>query len=218
MLHLDVEDTGIGIPSEKLEHIFDEYYQVDSSGTPRAGVGLGLAIVREVSRLLGYTVTVTSQVGIGTRVRVSIPRSCLMESGAAADPQAVRQASFRPTRTRVILIEDNEGVRIATELFLQLEGFEVASAGSVEEAQRLMESMQGNELMVVDYHLDGGRTGLELVSSVRQRLGTDVPVIVLSGDLPSVLRVQKTPTVRCRFLNKPVDTQALLQAVAELTA
>lgn len=217
MLQIDVEDTGIGIPPEKLAHIFDEYYQVDSSGTRRAGVGLGLAIVREVSRLLGYTVAVTSQVGVGTRVRVGIPRSCLLESDAAADPQVASQALLKPGPARVILIEDNEGVRVATQLFLQLEGFEVASAGSVEEAQSLMQAMQGSELMVVDYHLDGGRTGLELVSSVRQRLGTDVPAIVLSGDLPSVLRVQKLPMPRCRFLNKPVDTHALLQAIAELT-
>ncbi|HEY6643689.1 ATP-binding protein [Povalibacter sp.] len=215
-LHLDIEDTGIGIPQEKVEHIFDEYYQVDSSGTRRAGVGLGLAIVREVSRLLGYTVAVYSQVGVGTRVRVSIPRDMLVARDAVADPQAARHAARSASRPRLILIEDNEGVRVATELFLQLEGFEVTSAGSAGEAQQLLESMRGDELLVVDYHLEGSRTGLELVSGVRQRRGVEIPAVVLSGDLPSVLRVQKTPIPRCRFLSKPVDTEALLQAISEL--
>ena len=49
-----VEDSGIGIPADKLERIFDEYYQVDTHGTKRMGVGLGLAIVKEVARLLGF--------------------------------------------------------------------------------------------------------------------------------------------------------------------
>ena len=66
-LLLCIEDSGSGIPSDKLERIFDEYYQVDQSGTQRSGVGLGLAIVREVSRLLGYSVSVSSEVGHGTR-------------------------------------------------------------------------------------------------------------------------------------------------------
>ena len=72
--------------------------------------------------------------------------------------------------------------------------------------------------MAVDYHLEGNRTGLEFVASARQRLGSDLPAIVLSGDLPSVRRVLKSPVPRCRFLSKPVDTAALLQAIDELMA
>jgi two-component system, sensor histidine kinase len=72
-LMLSVEDTGSGIPDDKLERIFDEYYQVDQTGSQRSGVGLGLVIVREVSRILGYSVAVTSDFGRGTIVRVRIP-------------------------------------------------------------------------------------------------------------------------------------------------
>ncbi len=215
-LHIDIEDTGIGIPQDKIEHIFDEYYQVDSSGTRRAGVGLGLAIVREVSRLLGYAAEVKSQVGVGTWVRITIPRIHLAMRDAVVDTQVAVRSARRPGRTRLVLIEDNEGVRVATQLFLQLEGYEVTTAGSAREAQRLVESLQGDELMIVDYHLDGGQTGLELVHAARQRQGTDIPAVVLSGDLPSVMRVLKSPIPRCRFLSKPVDTEALLQAIAEL--
>ncbi len=217
-LHIDIEDTGIGIPQDKIEHIFDEYYQVDSSGTRRVGVGLGLAIVREVSRLLGYSAQVKSQVGVGTWVRVSIPCSSLVARDAAVDTQVAARPVRRASRARLILIEDNEGVRVATQLFLQLEGYEVTSAGSAREALKLLESLQGDELLVVDYHLDGGQTGLEFVNAARQRRGTDVPAVVLSGDLPSVMRVLKSPIPRCRFLSKPVDTEALLQAIAELAA
>src|SRR5690606_38564085 len=64
-LTVTVSDTGIGIPAEKLNRIFDEYYQVDMQGAKRMGVGLGLAIVTEVARLLGFTVTIQSRVGEG---------------------------------------------------------------------------------------------------------------------------------------------------------
>src|SRR5450755_1900954 len=75
---LNVEDSGVGIPADKLERVFDEYYQIGAQGTQRLGVGLGLAIVREVSRALGYSVAVASKVGEGTCVSVRIPRHRLL--------------------------------------------------------------------------------------------------------------------------------------------
>ena len=71
---------------------------------------------------------------------------------------------------------------------------------------------------VADYHLDGKNTGLDLLLRLRERVGYDVPGIVLSGDLPSVLRSIKSPVVACHFLSKPVDTTALVDAIAELSA
>src|SRR5690606_4113449 len=65
-LTITIQDTGVGIPEDKLERIFDEYYQVDTHGAKRMGVGLGLAIVKEVARLLEMTVTIQSRVGEGT--------------------------------------------------------------------------------------------------------------------------------------------------------
>lgn len=217
-VRIEIEDTGIGIPQEKIERIFDEYYQVDSSGTRRAGVGLGLAIVREVSRLLGYRTRVESQVGVGTHVRIDIPREAIAPADSVVDAREAPTATRHGTRVKLVFIEDNEAVRVATELFLRLEGFEVVSAATTDAAQQLLAELKGDELMIVDYHLEGNRTGLEFVASARQRLGSDLPAIVLSGDLPSVRRVLKSPVPRCRFLSKPVDTAALLQAIDELMA
>src|SRR5579859_3694688 len=131
-LALDVEDSGLGIPEDKLERIFDEYYQVDHQGTQRSGVGLGLAIVREVSRLLGYSVAVSSTLGRGTRVRVRIP---LQRLNFAAELETTLDAPLAEKagaakRGRIILLEDNDSVRAATELFLGLEGYEKFSAGT----------------------------------------------------------------------------------------
>lgn len=215
---LKVEDTGIGIPADKLDRIFDEYYQVDHEGIKRLGVGLGLAIVREASRLLGYSVAVSSRLGEGTRVRVRIPRQKIT-------PDPVRPAQSHPAlgssdghrpRSRLVLLEDNDSVRVATELFLSLEGYEIHSAGSVADAEALLAAMQPGDVLITDYHLDGTLTGLDVLQQLRAKHGRQVPAVLLSGDLQSILRVVKSDIPRCRFMSKPVDTQALLAAIAEL--
>jgi PAS domain S-box-containing protein len=217
-LTITVSDTGIGIPADKVDRIFDEYYQVDTQGAKRMGVGLGLAIVKEVARLLGFAVKITSRVGEGTRAMVTIPKEFLAEATVQAVPAAVAEATAGTSRrARIFLVEDNDGVRLATELFLRFEGFPVVSAPSVAEAEILFATFQRGDLLIADYHLDGRNTGLELLSRLRQRVGFDVPAVVLSGDLPSVLRSFRTPVSQCRFLSKPVDTAALLAAIEELS-
>ena len=215
---LCVEDSGSGIPSDKLERIFDEYYQVDQSGTQRSGVGLGLAIVREVSRLLAYSVSVSSEVGRGTLVRVRIP---LDEVGSdtlpAEDPHRLISVPRATASSRLVLLEDNDSVRAATELFLTLEGYETLSAASVADAEELLANLKPGDLLISDYHLNGALTGLDVLQQVRAQHQREIPAILLSGDLQSMMRVVKTSISRCRFLSKPVDTHALLAAISELS-
>ncbi len=216
---VEVQDSGIGIPDDKLDRIFDEYYQVDPKGTLRSGVGLGLAIVREVSRILGYSVSVTSTLRVGTRVRVRIPQQRLCTSPAPVlegDPVAARGTARG--KQRIILLEDNDSVRAATELFLTLEGYETHSAGTVEEAETLLAHLESGDLLISDYHLDGKLTGFDVLQELRARYKREVPAILLTGDLQSMMRIVKRDVPRCRFLSKPVDTDALLAAIGELGA
>lgn len=216
-LVLSVEDTGIGIPADKLDRIFDEYYQVDTHGAKRVGVGLGLAIVKEVTRLLGFSISISSTVGAGTQARVRIPERYLLATSAELCSHSAMQASHQPQRrARLFLVEDNEGVRIATETFLRLEGHEVQSASSVAEAERVFSGLCSGDVVIADYHLDNNNTGLDMLLKLRQRLGREVPGVILSGDLPNVLRAIKSPVPNCRFLSKPVDTTELIDAINEL--
>jgi PAS domain S-box-containing protein len=218
-LTITIQDTGVGIPADKLERIFDEYYQVDTHGAKRMGVGLGLAIVKEVARILDVTVRVSSRVGEGTQARVTIPSKYLLSSSPElpAEQRAGARAASS-ARARLILVEDNDSVRTATELFLQLEGYETRSAGSVAAAEKLFETMERGEIVIADYHLDARNTGLEMLMQLRARAGYEVPGIVLSGDLPSVLRSVKAAVPRCVFLSKPVDTIALIDSIEQLNS
>jgi PAS domain S-box-containing protein len=217
-LAIVVEDTGIGIPADKLERIFDEYYQVDTHGAKRMGVGLGLAIVKEVARLLGFSVQVASRVGEGTQAVVRIPKRLLAAGGTVQLAEATHATSEPARKARILLVEDNDGVRLATQTFLRFEGYETLSASSVAEAENLFAAVRAGDVVIADYHLDGRNTGLDLLLRLRARTGTEVPGIVLSGDLPTVLRSIKTPVASCRFLSKPVDTAALVDAIGDLSA
>jgi two-component system, sensor histidine kinase len=219
-LDLTVSDSGAGIPEEKLDRIFDEYFQVGPQGTQRLGVGLGLAIVREVSRILGFSVSVFSILGQGTQVHIRVPAKRLVREVEQRLESIVETApvAAAASRGRIVLLEDNDSVRNATELFLSLEGYETRSAASVEEAVPLLASMGRSDILVADYHLEGGVTGFDVLLQLRNQQHRDVPAVLLSGDLQSMMRVVKSPIANVRFLSKPVDTKALLQAIAELSA
>ena len=216
-LTVSVHDTGIGIPPDKLERIFDEYYQVDTHGAKRLGVGLGLAIVKEVARLLDFKLRITSQLGQQTEVAISIPAVLVTATREEFEAVAIAPpASSRP-KARILLVEDNDGVRMATELFLKLEGFETRSAGSFDDAVKLLPSIRHGDLIVADYHLDSSHSGLEVLMRARAQLGIEIPGIILSGDLPSLIRSIPTPIPATRFLGKPVDTDALTETIHELS-
>jgi PAS domain S-box-containing protein len=216
-LTLSIEDSGCGIAENKLDRIFDEYYRIDQGGNKSSGVGLGLAIVREASRILGCSVNIASQRGKGTTVRVRIPLSQVSSATPPPDPlPAPVVVSHRTSSCRIVLLEDNDAVRSATELFLSLEGHEVHSAASVADAENLLASIGPGDLLISDYHLNGPLTGIDVLQQVRAQHRYEVPAVLLSGDLQSMMRVVKTSIPRCRFLSKPVETGALLAAIAEL--
>src|SRR5688572_11444402 len=159
-----VEDSGIGIPSDKLERIFDEYYQVDTHGTKRMGVGLGLAIVKEVARLLGFAVKILSRPGEGTQALLSIPgKYRVLQAAQDVEPTVLHATHAEVRKARLFLVEDNDGVRLATELFLKIEGHQILSARTMAEAEALLERWVPGDIVIADYHLDARNTGLDLL-------------------------------------------------------
>lgn len=168
-------------------------------------------------RILGYSVAVTSDYGRGTNVQISIPLQQIgTDAPASAGSPGPLPVAHPTTSCRIVLLEDNDSVRAATELFLTLEGFETQSAASVADAEDLLANLRPGDLLISDYHLNGTLTGLDVLHQVRAHYQRPVPAILLSGDLQSMMRVVKTSIPQCRFLSKPVDTHALLAAISDL--
>ncbi len=211
LIAIDVRDTGIGIPAEQLERVFDEFYQVDRGTQRPEGLGLGLSIVRRLQQLLGCGVEVESVVGEGTTFRVTLPRAEIARPAAEDSAGAGAAAGGR-----VLIVDDERPVAEATSLLLEIEGFEVSVASSQQEA---LDRVRGfsPDVIVSDYHLRGGETGTGVVAAVRNKLGWSVPAIFVTGDTARSA-ITNARVEDALLLNKPVRADELLDAVRERIA
>jgi PAS domain S-box-containing protein len=207
-LEIVVRDTGIGIPADQTERIFEEFYQVDHGTQRPEGLGLGLSIVRRLALLLNASIRVDSESGVGTAFTVTLPRAELPQSDTLA-----RVAARGPNSGRVLVIDDEPAVAEATGMLLELEGFEVRVASCEREAFEHAAAATP-DVIISDYHLRGGETGLGVVNAIRGRVSAEIPVIFVTGDTG---HLEKDRVANARFLSKPVRAEELVAAIhAEL--
>jgi len=208
---LEVIDTGIGIEADQLEAIFKEFHQARTPGGSKEGFGLGLAIVRRLGDLLGHEIRVESQPGRGSTFSVSVP--VVAGAGdAPADDADARLAAEAGGAGVVVLIEDDVRVANAWGLLLEAEGYRVASAASAPEARAMIEHLDAAPSLVIsDFHLLDGSTGVEAVTAIREYFGVNIPAFIVSGDTSKVVK-EARPVDNCTLMSKPVNTPRLLAA------
>lgn len=220
MLSIEVWDTGIGIPAEDLEAIFEEYHQLDNAARERSrGLGLGLSIVQRLGNLLGHRVRVRSRPGEGTVFAIEI---ALPPSEAAAQPEHDRRGTNDGTvdgarRTGAILVvEDDPEVRELLEQLLKNEGYLVATApDGIAALELVARGTLRPDLILADYNLPNGLNGLQLTAKLRENLHREIPVIVLTGDI-STGTLREIALQNCGQLNKPVKVKELTQGIRRL--
>jgi two-component system, sensor histidine kinase len=219
-----VSDSGVGIAAHEKTRIFEEYYQVDNAARDRRkGLGLGLAIVRDLSALLGIRVRVKSTLGRGSTFVLDIPRSDLAPPRKVTT-QATPVANDFVRGALVVLVDDDPLARDALALTLSDFGCRLVTAASGEEAlHRLSQSDFAPQLMLGDYRLHGGTTGLEAIRAVtvqQQALYGDtfeMPALVVSGDT-SPDELARVAAAGYRMLHKPVQPELLYTALNEVLA
>lgn len=212
---VEVGDDGIGIAPEHLGRIFDAFYRVPEPRAAAAeGHGLGLAIVRRLADLLGISLSVESTPGAGTRFRLSMPRARLPSADGAAGTRRQRPPAFAKAH-RVLLLEDDPGLRQASTRWLAARGLDVAAASSGSEAMRIASGGFAPDLVICDLHLADGENGVEALQRLRAMSGRELPALVLSGDSSEAARaVARVEGVG--MLLKPVDPDELLAAMRRL--
>jgi two-component system, sensor histidine kinase len=215
---LEVIDTGVGIASDQIPLIYDEFYQVGvPTNSSREGYGLGLSIVQRLVKLLQLRLEVRSEVGKGSVFTLTVPAARGRPVESCAQPQLSAAVVRKNERLRVLLVEDDQAVRDATRLLLKVEGFEVLTAGSAAEASQKADGSGGIDLLVTDYHLADGETGLQVIEALRQRLGTDLKAVLVTGDTSTAIKeLPSDPGLR--VASKPVRAEELLHLMKELLA
>jgi DNA-binding response OmpR family regulator len=109
-------------------------------------------------------------------------------------------------------VDDEPAVVDATRMLLKVEGFDVLTAASEDEALACVnQSGKALDLLITDYHLRGGITGLDVIRSIRDLVHTDIPVILVSGDTSDAIVLDDLKDIG--FLTKPVDTDELLTEI-----
>lgn len=212
---IEVEDTGIGIPPALKERIFDDFFQAaPRDHSHRGGTGLGLGIVRRLSRALSLPVRVESTVDVGTQFTVEVPAG----EQIAATPvgQAVSSTTTRTKGERILLVEDDRGMRDALKIYLELDEYEVRTAASMGELDQLLDTLERPPAVVIsDFHLGPHERGSDAIERIRVRFQRPLPAILLTGDT-SAVPARIAGGAGIRMLNKPVDAQRLTALVDEL--
>ncbi|MFK8398420.1 NahK/ErcS family hybrid sensor histidine kinase/response regulator [Pseudomonas sp. BGr12] len=206
-LRLEVWDHGPGIPPDKLQVIFEEFKRLDSHQTrAEKGLGLGLAIADRLCKVLGHRLEVRSWPGKGSVFSVSVP---LARQPAPAPLNGHKVETPEQLNGAQVLCVDNEdSILTGMNSLLTRWGCRVLTARSREECQALLEGDARPQLALIDYHLDDGELGTDLMAWLRTRLGEPVPGVVISADARPEL-VAQIHAAGLDFLPKPVKPAAL---------
>jgi PAS domain S-box-containing protein len=217
-LRIEVRDTGIGIPADQVALIFDEFYQIGvTPNSSRDGYGLGLSIVQRIARLLDLEIEVMSTPGKGSVFAFELPTATGEAKGSAETLPITAQPSAETSGHRVLLVEDEPGVRNAMRMLLRMEGFRVIAAATAAEALSELADDPEFDIVISDYHLEEGRTGTEVISAARAKLGVTLKAVLVTGDTSSAIRELQADE-HLRIISKPINSDNLLGLVRALLA
>ncbi len=217
-LRIEVWDTGIGIEADQLDRIFEEFHQVDN---PARESGLGLSIVWRLGRLLRHPVDVRSVPGRGSLFAITVPRRVdaprlppALGPDPAPEPEPEPEPAARPSV--IMVVEDDPDLLDLIALLLREKGHIVSCAPDGAEALRLIAAGAIRpDLLLTDYNLPSGRSGVDLLMALRAQLERPLPAIVLTGDISTAAQ-SIIVDADCVHLKKPVVPAVLLREVERL--
>ncbi|WP_339113673.1 response regulator [Thioclava sp. GXIMD2076] len=208
-LHITVEDTGIGIGPDLVDHVFGEFNQVESETNRKfEGTGLGLAITKQLIEMMGGEIWVDSELGRGScfGFKILVP---------AAEPAPHITNPGPPITLRAALVVDDLMVnRVILERQLQTYGLEVTLCRNAQEALAAFERGGKFDLMLSDFRMPD-MDGLHLCQALRKR-GVDIPLVLLSSD-PDAVSPELARAARLDCLEKPVLRSHLFSLLQTLS-
>src|SRR5262245_47739074 len=217
-LRIEVWDTGPGIPSEQHRKIFSEFYRLAGAAkVNQAGLGLGLAIVDRLCTLLDHPIELTSTLGKGSRFAVTVPTAAARVT-ARPKIEPPSQGTLDVARGKLVVVIDNDA-RVLEGMggLLSNWGCRVVTAATPEAALTDVSRIGRGarpDLIISDYHLDGGQSGITAIAKLREAYGV-VPALVMSGDTAPE-RLREARESGHYLLHKPVQPIRLRAMVSHV--
>jgi two-component system, cell cycle sensor histidine kinase and response regulator CckA len=207
---LTVTDTGTGMTPEVQARLFEPFFTTKEAGK---GTGLGLATVNGIVTRSGGSVSVRTELGKGTAFQVYFPRADAGEAETVVPTAAPVVRPVSGTHT-VLVVEDEEGVRVLAGKLLERQGYTVLLAASVAEALRIFEANRAIDLVLTDVVMPGA-SGLELARQLLERQPAP-KVIYMSGYTEEAIGKYGFLEPGIAFLNKPFTSQTLVQKIRDV--
>ncbi len=216
-VRIEVWDTGPGIPEGERNRIFEEFQRgPEADRATEGGFGLGLSIVQRMSEALGHSVGLCSREARGTRFSISAPFAGTVEYSV----DTATTAPARPyglTGAKVVVIDNDASVLEAMQALLEHWACDVTLLRGLEELDRVIGSGARPDILLVDYHLDGGTSGMTAIERLRAATGGKLPAIIITADHTAATADQAN-AVDCQILTKPVRPAELRALMSHLLA
>jgi Na+/proline symporter/signal transduction histidine kinase len=217
-LNIEVWDSGPGIPEDKQAEIFEEFRRLDEfDDDQERGLGLGLSIADRIARMLGHKLSLRSWPGRGSVFAICVPFG---DASAVTPPRPPMQllAADRLAGRRVLCMENEPAVLASIQALLSSWGCQTIS---VRDRASAIDMTQNGaalpDILLVDYHLDRGVSGIELAEEMQVRWGSRIPSVVITAD-----HTQEAQTAAsaqgCQILRKPVKPAALRAVLNSILA
>lgn len=212
-VEIQIWDTGPGIPADRQAMVFEEFVQLQNPARDRTqGLGLGLAIVRRTAVLLQHPLKLVSITGRGSMFSITVPKA-----SASAIPLPDTRTSPAGTAVSIMVVEDEGDVLDIMVQLLALQGHRVYAGRSAAEVQQthaaaLVAGAAPVDLIIADYRLGEGATGLDAIAALCAHIGRAVPAIIVTGDT-SPTRIKEATASGHRILHKPVTGEELHEAI-----
>jgi PAS domain S-box-containing protein len=204
-----VTDTGTGMPPEVMERVFEPFFTSKAVGE---GSGLGLSMVYGFVRQSGGQVTIESELGRGTTVRLYLPRA---KEEIAAAAEATRRGQPKARGETILVVEDDPEVRALAARQLDGLGYRVLEAEDGLTARAVMDRADRIDLLLSDVVLPGGMSGAEVLEQVRDR-DPDVKVLFMSGYSGDAARPRASLDDGAPLLDKPFRRDVLARKVRQI--
>ncbi|MFR0690697.1 hybrid sensor histidine kinase/response regulator NahK/ErcS' [Enterobacterales bacterium AE_CKDN230030158-1A_HGKHYDSX7] len=216
-LWIEVWDTGVGIAGDKLGEIFQEFKRGDVQRLHQdRGLGLGLAIVEKIARMLGHRIHVESQPGKGSRFAIEVPLARRVARAAPEPERAADDLLERLRGSRVWVLDNDAAICAGMRTLLETWGCQVVTALSEEDLARQVDNFHAeSDLLIVDYHLDDGLNGVDAVASINARRGTPLPALMITANYSNELK-QQVRELGHTLMHKPVRPMKLKTALCHL--
>jgi signal transduction histidine kinase/CheY-like chemotaxis protein len=211
---ITISDKGQGIPADKQSQIFDEYVQLNNKirQDDQVGLGLGLSIVKRLSNLIGLNLNLVSELGEGTVFTLRLPAIDPSEDTRIHSATAGRDYM---ENNLIVLVDDEKDIRQSMSGLLEQWGFDLITAASpVEALMALSAHEKMPSLLIIDKRLGDNQSGIDLIRDLREEVNTDIPAILMSGDLSTPQT--GIPLNDVQFMGKPIEPERLQDMIGEI--